>query len=159
MGQSATQAVTTAIDSCTGRIVDFVVENKVCSKASRLRQQDHTVVCAHNSTDHQCSATLSPSENIREGDMNTRLAQQLLDKGLTPITITSDNDGQAAKNYAALVNSTPQRGPVVAQSDPCHLGNSQVRAIERFTFQKETFGCTKLKTVNVLYRLLAKDIR
>ena len=159
MGLSATQAVTTAIDSCSGKILDFVIENKVCSKGSRLRQHDNTTVCSHESTAHDCSATLPYSDNIQEGRMNTALGNKLLDRGLKPVTVTSDNDGQGAKPYAALLESKPQRWSVVAQSDPSHLGNSQVKAVERINFRKETFSCSRVKTVSSLKKLLGKDVK
>ena len=155
MGASATQAITTAIDSCGGSIVEFVMENKVCSKGCRLRIDDNTVVCAHDSTHHECSATLPATENIMEGIMNTKLGKKLCNSGFTPVTVTSDNDGQAAKPYQSLSKDTP----VLAQSDPTHLANSQVRAVEKMNIRKEAFSCTKVKSALVLKKLLAKDIK
>ena len=94
MGLSATRAVTTAIDSCTSKILDFVIENKVCSKGSQLRHHDNTTVCSHESTAHDCSATLAYCDNIQERHMNTALGNKLLDRGLIPVTVTSDTEGQ-----------------------------------------------------------------
>ena len=60
--------------------------------------------------------------------------------------MTSDNNGQGAKPFAALLESKPQRWAVVAQSDPSSLGNSQVKKVERIKFRKETFSCSRVKT-------------
>ena len=109
MGPSATQAVTTAIDSCSGKIIDYVMENKVCIKGSRLRYRDSTAVCAHDSTRHDCSATLAADVNIQEGAMNTKIGMSLITNGLAPITVTSDNDGQGAKPNAAIMGAAPDR--------------------------------------------------
>ena len=159
MGLCATQAVTTAIDSCTGRVLDYIIENKVCSKGCRLRQHNNAAACAHERTQHDCSATLPIEENILEGPMNTKLGVSLLTRGLIPVTVTSDNDGQGAKPYQALLGARPERWTVMAQSDPSHLGNSQVRAIEKVNFRKETFSCARVKTIDSLKKLLAKDVK
>ena len=159
MGPSATQAVTTAIDSCSGKIIEYVMENKVCIKGSRLRHRDSTAVCAHDSTRHDCSATLAADVNIQEGAMNTKIGMNLITNGLAPITVTSDNDGQGAKPYAAIMGAAATPRAVMPQSDPVHLAGSQARAVERVSLRKATFSCTKLKTVNSLKKLLAKDIK
>ena len=157
MGLGATQAVTTAIDSCSGKILDFVIENKVCSKGSQLRHHDNTTtVCSHESAAHDCSATLPYSDKIQEGRMNTALGKKLLDRGLIPVTVTSHNDGQGAKPYAALLESKPQRWSVVVQSDPSHLGNSQVKTVERIKFRKETFSCSRVKTGKLIEKAIGQ---
>lgn len=158
LGISATQAVTTAVDSCNGYIIDFVMENRVCSQGSLSNNSRE--VCATGSKQHECSATVPVTENMNEGNMNKKLGERLLESGLVPVTVTSDNDGQGAKPYQALMRrgANGQR-EVIAQSDPSHLANSQVRAVENMTIHKEAFACTKVKNATTLKKLLAKDIK
>ena len=159
LGLSATHAVTAAVDCLTGKIIECVVENKMCLSGSRQRQHNPGVVCGRNANHTGCTASISPYDNILEGEMNKKLCEKLLDHGLFPAVVTSDNDGQAAKPYQAVVTQRMPGGIVRAQSDPSHLGNSQVRAITKYNFKKETFRCTKFKTVDVLKKLLSRDIK
>ena len=48
---------------------------------------------------------------------------------------------------------------MIAQSDPSHLGNSQVKAVERINFRIATFSCSRVKTVSSLKKLLGKDVK
>ena len=73
MGPSATQAVTAAINSWSGKVTEYVMGNKVCIKPNRLRHRDDTAVCAHDSTRQECSTTLAADINIQEGTMNTKI--------------------------------------------------------------------------------------
>ena len=73
MGPSATQAVTAAINSWSGKVTEYVMGNKVCIKLNRLRHRDSTALCAHDSTRHECSTTLAADINIQEGAMNTKI--------------------------------------------------------------------------------------
>ena len=52
----------------------------------------------------------------------------LITNGLAPITVTSDNDGQGAKPYAAIMGAAPTPRAVMPQSDPVHLSGSQARS-------------------------------
>ena len=45
----ATQAVTGAVDSCNGYIIDFVMENRVCSQGSRPNNPGNFMPAAANS--------------------------------------------------------------------------------------------------------------
>ena len=45
----ATQAVTTAVDSCNGYAIDFVMENRVCSQGTRPNNPGNFMPAAANS--------------------------------------------------------------------------------------------------------------
>ena len=73
MGPSATQAVTAAINSWSGKVTEYVMGNKVCIKRKRLRHREGTAVCAHDSTRQECSTTLAADINIQEGEMKIKI--------------------------------------------------------------------------------------
>ena len=73
MEPSATQAVTAAINSWSGKVTEYVMGNKVCIKLNRLRHRDSTALCAHDSTRHECSTTLAADINIQEGEMKIKI--------------------------------------------------------------------------------------
>ena len=117
------------------------MENRVCSQGNLSNNPRD--FCATSSKQHECSATVPVTENMNEGNMNKKLGERLLESGLVPVTVTSNNDGQGAKPYQALMRSGANgQREVIAQSDPLHLANSQVRAVENMTIHKEAFACT-----------------
>jgi len=158
MGQSATQAITTAIDCRTDKVVDFVLENKVCLIGSSLRNAGFDAQCGPTSTDHDCTRTLEYNADITEHSMNTKLGRQLVKDGLLPLIVTTDNDGQGAAPYQKIMNEIPDCH-VISQSDPVHLANSQIRATIRQSFRKETFHCRTVLELKARQELLARDIK
>ena len=72
----------------------------------------------------------------------------LLTTVLILVTVTPVKDGQGEKPYQDILSARLEKWTVTAQSDSSHLGNSQVRAIEKVNLRKETFRCARIITID-----------
>ena len=163
VGQSATQAVTTAINVQTGDIVQYAVQNKLCHKGSMLRAQGGENLVCGSSSEHcheGCTATLIYGDNLSEIYMNKEIAERCVINGALPTTVVSDNDGKGVEAYDALLcHLDGERGVEVhSQSDPSHIAGSQLRAAVKADFSNGMFGVTA-KIQRMRYQqVLARDL-
>ena len=160
VGQSATQAITTAMNVQTGDIVEYATQSKLCHRGSTLRAQGQEVVCCGSSSKNNhsgCTASLEYGENVSEVEMNMQIAEKCVIDDTLPTTIVSDNDGKGADAYARLLEHLPDLD-VTSQSDPSHIVASQLRAVARAEFSNTMFDASTKTERMHLQQVLARDI-
>lgn len=127
--QSATQVTTLICENNTRKkqIIGAFTGNKLCRKASMLRNKGITVECPHH--EGTCTANLTETEVIGNEEKWTSAVTEEINENLQISHFTSDGD---SKSYKGLVNSQGTHPEKLR--DLRHMANSLKRELYKTPF-------------------------
>ena len=115
------------------KIIDVIIENKLCAVGARLRNKGEDVYCPNGHPGH-CSATLAPTDPIgREGLAVEKSCEKLKAEGIKISTATMDGDGSKAGFIQKVFPD------VLCQRDSAHLGKALRNAVITADFSNNMF--------------------
>jgi hypothetical protein len=138
-GQAASQAYGVAIENHTSfkYVVGLSIENKLCWKGAHLRNKGFGVKCPEGHI--SCTANKEYMQPHSERQMAYNLAQKLNEDDIIVRTLTTDGD---TKSFLGMQDFYDQLGAawnVTRQTDPNHLGSSQIRRVRRASWSAGMF--------------------
>ena len=152
--QAGTQSVFTVCENITDRkqIIDFVVQNKLCTGCSRLHNQGVDVVPGGHPN---CTATMKISDSIgAEGISAEQCAKKLKKEGLNISHITTDGDSQSGKKFQLQYPNAEALQCLV------HFSKRQKNSIiKEKSFSEHMFQGETKKQKEIAQKWFAEDIR
>ena len=80
-----------------GKVLDCIVQNKICTKGVQLRNEGKNITCPDNN--HKCTATLSNLEPIaQEGKYTSESLTRISEDHVKIGSVTSDGDVKIKKS-------------------------------------------------------------
>lgn len=153
-GQAATQCVFTTVENLSdqGKILDCVIQNKICIKGTKLRNEGKDITCPDDN--HKCTATMSNLEPIaQEGKYTLESLRHITEDKVKIGSVTSDGD---VKIKNAVLTSLGK--DVEIFSDPRHLSTCMKKAIAKYSFSKAMLE-TKKGSFKQMQRWFADDVK
>ena len=151
--QSGTQSVFTMCENRTDRkqIIDFVVENKLCSRCAIYRRQGVDVIPGGHPN---CTATIKISDSIgREGRSAEKSARNLKKDGVSVSHVTTDGDGQAGRGIKKIFKKAQSLNDII------HMSRNQRKRIERARFSESMFHGKTKASRKLAQKWFSEDIR
>ena len=136
--EGASQSTFNLTEETTGKVIGLHNQNKLCTKATRLRHSGHQVICP----DHEgpCTATLLPSDSIgNEGRSLRKIVGNLKNDGIEISHFTSDGDASMKK----ALKETCEKA--VWLRDSHHFQEAHILHLKKITFSDTMFGHEKTK--------------
>lgn len=134
--EASTQQTFNVTEENTGLIIGLDTQSKLCTAATKLRHQGHTIVCPYHAG--ECTATLAPSDSIGNEGRSLRIILAVLQEfGIDISHYTSDGDcsiGKALHEYYAMA---------IWLKDSKHFQSSHFVHLKRINFSDALFEIEK----------------